>query len=85
MGWVKPKFGGRVADGDYKAGRGTRGEGRRKEECKLESQIGHQWMDWYFWQPVVVIMGAALGVDEVMAAASQIVTQDEWHVALDGF
>lgn len=42
-------------------------------------------MDWYFWQPVVVIMGAALGVDELMAAASQIVTQDEWHVALDGF
>lgn len=38
-GWVKPKFGGgRVADGDFKAGRGTRGEGRRKKEWKLESQ-----------------------------------------------
>lgn len=38
-----------------------------------------------FWQPVVVIMGAALGVGELVAAASQIVTQGKWHMVLDGF
>lgn len=42
-------------------------------------------MDWYFWQPMVVVMGAAVGVGELMATASQTVTQDEWHVVLAGF